>query len=468
MGYEITRRALLRALGAGALGWTPAACIVPSRPPPVIVHPRYPVAPIPRRRVPGARGVSIGAASIDLTPPPGSRVWLAGFGFQRLMRAIRDPICARTLFFDDGMRRVALIVADVVGLLHPTVARVRRLVGNGIDVAVASTHNHQGPDTMGYWGRAMLYALPHETGIDRRYQRIFERRLATSVALAAERAVPAELSFVRATIPAGLVQNLRGPGTYDGTLEVVEAISTEDGSPIATLVNFGCHPETLGDRAHAMTADFPGRLRERIEEARGGKAVFTNGSLGGMVTLALDRGLDERARGLLIDRAGDAFARAALEALARADRVQVDAVRYWKTSLEIPSRNELFSYVERVGLVEPRARGREGGIVTEVGRIDLGPASFALVPGEPSPKVGLRIKDDMRRRGSTHPTVIALGNDELGYVLDPGQYDDPEYAYEVSVSLGREAAPRIEAGLRSLPPPSRHDVRPPRVGEPDS
>ena len=68
--------------------------------------------------------------------------------------------------------------------------RVRRLVGSGIEVAVAATHNHQAPDTLGFWGKALLYTVPYRTGIDPTYLRWVERRLAFAVKRAAEGARP--------------------------------------------------------------------------------------------------------------------------------------------------------------------------------------------------------------------------------------------------------------------------------------
>jgi hypothetical protein len=448
-----TRREILRAsIGGGiglALGASASGCIVPSRPPPVIEHPHYPLGPLVRRRVSGARLLA-GAAAIDISPPKGSRPWVAGFGFQRTMSGVRDPLSARCLYFDDGTHRVALVVADLIGLLRPSVQRVRRLVGSGVRVVVASTHNHQGPDTMGYWGKSILYALPVKSGVDPEYQRVLERRLAASVLLAARAAVPARVSLARGTIPKNLVRNLRNPGVYDERIEVMDLTAEEGGSTIATFVNFACHPETLGDRNHAMTADFPGVLRKRIESERGGTAVFANGSLGGMITPELEDNLDTKERASVMEHLGDSIASAALDSLRRAERVEISSVRYRARTVELPSGNELFRYIERVGLVERRERGVAGGLITEVGRIDFGPACWALVPGEPTPMVGSRIKKRMEEKGVAHPALIALANDELGYILDPAQYDDPRFSYEVSVSVGRETAPRIEHMLDTM------------------
>lgn len=456
MTRTLSRRALLRAIAAGAKGiavggvaGTLEGCLIPSRPAPAIDHPHYPLGAIRRRRIDEGR-FRVGASAVDITPPAGSRTWLAGFGFQRRMHEVRDRVSARCLYFDDGVRRVAIVIADVIGLLHPTVLRVRRLVGNGIEVAVASTHNHQSPDTMGYWGPAMLYALPYRSGIDLSYQRVLERRLAAAVFLAAQSAAPARLRFARGAVPPGLVRNLRNPGIYDPRVEVVEATKEQSGEPIGCFVNFACHPETLGDRSHAMSADFPGVVRKIIEEKRGGTAVFANGSLGGMITAEIDPELDDPGRVKAIDRIGRTVAGVALDALERAEPLAVKEVRYRRRAVELASDNALFEYIERVGLVERRARGKGGGILSEVGRLDLGPGSWVFVPGEPTPAVGGRIKARLSDLGVAHPAVIGLGNDELGYILDPAEYVDPRFSYEVSVSMARDTAPAIEAAIAAL------------------
>lgn len=436
----ITRRQLLAAMSVAGL----SGCFSPGRRAPVIDHVRYPMGLIPWT---GGREIRVGAARIDLTPPDGAHTWLAGFGFQRKMRELRDPISANALFIDDGTRRVAIVIADVIGLMLPTVQRVRRLVGNGIEVAVASTHNHQSPDTMGYWGRAILYALPVETGQIASYQRVFERRLAACVAMAAKAARPATLRFARAEASSDLVRNLRNPGVFDPAIEIIAADDRESGEALATFVNFGCHPETLGDRSRKLSADYPGRLRAKIEEARGGTAVFASGILGGMITPNIDDDLDERARSAAIDRLGDTLAERTLAALEGVEPIEVERVEYRRTKVELPVENSLFEYVENAGLVEHRARGEHGGLVTEVGRIDLGPASFAMIPGEPTPKVGLRVKQQL---GVQHPLVMALASDELGYILDPAEYDDDNFAYERSVSVGRETATKLESALAAF------------------
>ena len=50
---------------------------------------------------------------------------------------------------------------------------------------------------------------------------------------------------------------------------------------LATLVNFGSHPESLGSNNTLITSDFPHYVRERIEaEYDGGVAIWVAGDLG--------------------------------------------------------------------------------------------------------------------------------------------------------------------------------------------
>lgn len=443
-----TRRRCLRAgvgLGLGAV----AGCILPDRPGPDVRHPVFPLGPMPPAR--GSQGIlRVGAAAVDITPPEGSPVWLAGYGFERPMMRVHDRISARALYLDDGVRRVALVVADVVGLSLAAAARVRQLVGPEVAVVVASTHNHQGPDTLGYWGPAILHAVPAETGIRLGYQRGLERRLAQAVARAAWSARPARLAAAEARVPPGRVKNLRAPDDVPETMLVLQARSLS-GAPIATLVNAACHPETLGDRARLLSADFPAPLRDALEAAGGGVGVFVNGALGGMLTAAVPEEADLQERLTFVRTMGEALAGAALGAVSGAPTLPGPTpVALVTAPVELAGGSDLYAFLERTGLVEAPARGPGGGLMTEVGRLSVGPVAFGVMPGEPTPRVGRQVQAVLREAGFAFTGVVGLGDDELGYLLDPAQFDDPAFGYEVSVSPGRVAAPALTAALSEI------------------
>jgi hypothetical protein len=188
-----------------------------------------------------------------------------------------------------------------------------------------------------------------------------------------------------------------------------------------------------------------------MERALGGTAVFANGALGGMVVPDIEEDLDERERAAAVARIGRAAAERALRLLSSAPDAEVGAIGCVRKEVELAASNELFLTIERLGLVEPRRRG-DRGMWTEVGRLDLGPASFALLPGEPTPRVGAAAEAVIAGQGARKTGVIGLANDELGYLLDREQFEDPEFSYEVTMSVGPDAAAEVLAALAALPP----------------
>ncbi len=66
----------------------------------------------------------------------------------------------------------------------------------------------------------------------------------------------------------------------DDTVLVVRATRDADGAPLATIVNYACHPTTLAWDNRLISPDFPGALRETVEAATGAPCVFLQGASG--------------------------------------------------------------------------------------------------------------------------------------------------------------------------------------------
>ena len=60
------------------------------------------------------------------------------------------------------------------------------------------------------------------------------------------------------------------------------------------------------------------------------------------------------------------------------------------------------------------------------------------------------VAGDARLMESPHGLLLGLAIDELGYILPTEQYDDREYRYERSMSLGRGTADALVAAQRAL------------------
>ncbi len=68
-------------------------------------------------------------------------------------------------------------------------------------------------------------------------------------------------------------------GDADDTV-MVARMTAVDGKTIATLVNYACHPTTLAWDNTLISPDYPGAMREVIEEATGAPCVFIQGASG--------------------------------------------------------------------------------------------------------------------------------------------------------------------------------------------
>src|SRR5947209_8532433 len=96
--------------------------------------------------------LEVGFGAADITPGVGKKpVFLAGFGHDRRATGVHDPLTARAVVLRHGDRKLALVSVDLVGLFHPNVLRVRARLPGFTHVLVSSTHNHEGPDTLGLW-----------------------------------------------------------------------------------------------------------------------------------------------------------------------------------------------------------------------------------------------------------------------------------------------------------------------------
>jgi hypothetical protein len=429
--------------------------------------------------------VRAGAARRIITPELArGPVWLAGFGQKRAATGVHDELWARCLALGEGRRTLALCAVDSIGLFLEDVEQIRRLVRERMaaEVAVAATHVHQAPDTMGLWGPA-----PGVSGINPDYNRLVIERTAEAAVEAARSMRPALFKAARVASAEldGFIHDTRPPVVLDSELIVLSAAG-RDGGTIATVVNWANHPETLGSRNTLVTADYPGFLYRRLEERLGGTALLVNGALGGMQS-PLGAEVKDPATGAPAAEAsfrkaeliGLRVADLAAEAVGRARAVPVRGFEYHEKRIAIPVSNAGFRRAAEAGVFGERRRiSPEGTLETVVGVLRLrsgqGPLlEAALVPGEMYPELSRggveryagadfpeapaepAIKGLMR---APYRMLIGLANDEIGYIIPKAEWDEkppwlkdaPRPWYGEVNSAGAETAPRIAAALAEL------------------
>lgn len=405
----------------------------------------------------------------------GDPIYLAGFGNNRHATGVHDDLWARGVVLQSGGRKVAIVVLDLVGYFNNEVETIRALVDDdSFDaIIVASTHNHEGPDTMGLWGPSQL-----TSGVDLDYLDFVNQQTAECITAAAANLRPAEIRFatgdtIGTSLPpepdlvadGTILRHLCVGGTFDDAGQCVDGIEVlGDDGPIrnpttpslqirdretreilATLVNYASHPEALGSGNTLITSDFPHFMREALEERFGGTAIYMSGDLG-VLQGPLDVFLADES-GEMIPRRTFAFAEHMGRILAARAGDALAATGNWLAApeiavaqsgpLEVAVTNPYFDVLGVLGIFGRRPFSRpapgEGSIVSEVQAIRIGPATFAVTPNELDPQIG-----DLYRRqmaGAEHKFIVGLGNDEVGYQMPEAKFNPGCFlCFQVNIS----------------------------------
>jgi len=379
---------------------------------------------------PSDQPILAGAAAVDVTPEPGC--FLVGFGRGRVAEHILDPLWARAVALRVGHVTAAILAVDCLAL---TVAQAQAIAAATPlplgRLLVCATHTHTGPDTIGLWGPDLATSGVSEAVVAR-----LVAGGAAAVNQALDHLQPAVLTFSRTLAPQRCAVNVRAPELIDKAVTVMHLAAADHGQPLATLLNWACHPETLARTCPSLSSDFADGLRRRVETRLGGLAVFVNGALGAMVTPACaDSSPAEAAR------IGESVADAAVAALRATDEL-VTATRLDIATREVALALETPTLREAVAAGGVRLETDADGLYrVPVSAWGFGPSAWLAIPGEVAPALGLQWKRMMRRR---HRLLLGLANGEVGYILPDESWPSPSYAYERTMSLG----PATAAGLQ--------------------
>jgi len=378
-------------------------------------------------RAPSVSRLSAGAAEIDISPTMET--------YPKLLRIV-TPLKARCAVFSRGGMRVAVVGADLFGMLKSEVDPIEaKLRESGIDhLLFAMSHNHAAPDSIGIYGS---YPKAFVESIQQRVVEGVLAALGNERPVARLRMASRDLSLRGARVE-GLFRNARNPGLVDPQIACVQALDGED-EPIVTLVHFACHVEGISKGDEEITADFPGYLCDGLRERTGAQAVFLNGALGGMVSGDTRARTHEQAKAK-----GERLAAEVESLLEIATPSVTDALGFERERLEVPVTNLRFIAFQRLYPGRrPEVRGR---LVTEMFHLRLGDAELLTIPGELLPEISFELLEKM----TGYPRmIVGLANDQLGYIIPA--YDFRTGFYEESMSVGPAIGPLVkECGWRML------------------
>jgi hypothetical protein len=212
-----------------------------------------------------------GAAEVVITPPVGTR--LDGYsGRVGGAVGVHDDLHARALVVDDGATKAAIVVCDLVGIDRRLAAGVREIVHDATGIArehvmVAATHTHAGPAGL-------------RADMDGALTEMMARTIAGAVVQAHGSLRPVVLKAGAGTVDS-VSRNRRDPAwPRDDGLRVLlfDSPDPRDG-PVASIVNFACHPTVLFSTNMHISADYPGAAVATVKKVLGeAPALFLNGA----------------------------------------------------------------------------------------------------------------------------------------------------------------------------------------------
>jgi hypothetical protein len=437
--------------------------------------------------------LEVGFAQAEITPElrDDAPVWLAGYFPGRAATGVHDPLFARCVVLQCGEKKIAWVSVDLIGLQFPAVQQLRKRLTDFHYVLVASTHNHEGPDVIGVWGRTFLHR-----GANDEYLGLVVTRMEQAVRLAEKRLRTVRASFGVAT-DESLLRDNRQPIVKDGVLRTLRFLDPEDTTTVGLVVQWNCHPEAMGAGNTLVTADFPAATIAALQRHHRCPVVYFSGAIGGLMAPPADRVRDERGELLkegdfeYVRRYGEEIANLAERALESARPISLTPFVVSAAPVGIPTTNELYRWARLLGIVrrdayawngagaalgEPLREVQSHGVAaieTEVACLRLGELYILAVPGELYPELVDGKVENPPQPGADFPDappepsvqeivpsdlwmLFGLANDEIGYIMPQRQWDRrPPYAYrrtspqygEIN-SCGPDVAPLIMAALR--------------------
>ena len=238
----------------------------------------------------------IGVARADITPPPNiyARSW--GSALHDAAEGIHRPLVTTCLFFRGGEVELYLLCFDLgwwYDNAHEREIRKAILEKSGIvdgQLITHMGHTHSGPasnlQNVGRQGGDLIPA----------YREKIVAGAVAALAGAKANARPAVASWAEGRC--NLARNrdlvldsetflcgINPDGPTDDTV-LVGRVTDNSGKIIATMVNYACHPVSLGGGNRLISPDYYGAMREVVERDTGGApCLFLHGASGDMTPL---------------------------------------------------------------------------------------------------------------------------------------------------------------------------------------
>ena len=439
----------------------------------------------------------IGVARGPITPPLGIHARLWGSARHDIAIGVHRPLLATCVYFarHDGSEPLALLTLDLSwwrsgrdelelrqAMLDAAGLEARQLI-------LHVSHTHSAPSTS--------QDLADRPGghLIAAFRDQIRSTCVKLIADARAAAVPATLSWATGScrlafrrdfvspVDGSVVVGLNPGAKADDTL-LVGRVSDADGRILATLVNYACHPTSLGGGNKLISSDYVGAMRDTVEAATGGApCAFLHGASGdltprrsfGADVAAADQNGREIGHAVLatlesmfppgvslayerIEESGTKLAvwnehyRAANPALAaRREEISLRLA-------EMPTREELKQAIatateefmrerlrRKLSLRETAGDGEMGQFPFNIWQ--LGDAVLVALPAEAHSPFQIELR---RRFPGIHVVVLNIANGYLSYLPPREDFERDTYQAKVAIYAPGVAEQVLEAVTASI------------------
>ncbi len=366
-----------------------------------------------------AQTFSVGYGKANISPQ--HSVYLRGYGDpkeERMSTGVADPICATCIAITDAEgNTVILIATDLVQCKASTFDTIRKSVSEMTGVPVenimaSASHNHTGPDFA-----------------DQVYATLLRERIPEACVAAMEDRKPAQM-YTTICRPVGyntVRHYLLADGSYQGynvggvpkselighygiadnLMQLVKF--TREGDKDVVLINWQGHPKGSSPNSYTTaTSNYPGVLRDRVEEALDCESLFFlsgSGNVNNGSQIPEEAAIAENYIEL-----GEKLAEHAIEAAANFQPAKTDTIRTTSAMLT--------------------QDGVKGDLGVKLYAMSMGDLAFVFAPFEIFDTNAMAVKET-----SKFPMTFyaSCSNDGRGYLPTPPSFDW-EITYEANIT----------------------------------
>lgn len=221
-------------------------------------------------------GLTMSYSSADISGTPEEHMVLAGFAARdELSDGIHLPLYTHCLVVGDGAQKVCIISNDLMEISPAITDTLLNMIAerSGLkkeNILMHCTHTHSAPRSGG--------ASNYTGGTNRAWkERMMETVVANAVKAIKAKGEPFTLEIGKGSSAIN-GNRCEKDGPVDRSVYVARFL--QGGKPVASIVNYSCHPVSMGPTSYLLSSDYPGVAARYLQEAWGGEVFQLSGAQG--------------------------------------------------------------------------------------------------------------------------------------------------------------------------------------------